>query len=383
MAANRDFAKKPTILVVEDETITAQHLRQILIRLGYEVAGVAADGKSALELAARTCPDLLLADVGLEGEIDGVEVASRARSQWNIPTVFLTAYSDPATMQRAKVTEPYGYLVKPFAEQDLHATIEIALQQKDLAASREQQVQVTAHMLGRTQEELSTVAARLFSAQEQERQRVARDLHDDIGQRIALLHIDFEKLWAKLPSAVRAANQPEFKAALGHITDISRDLRNLSHSLHPDILDHLGLEMAVRELCESFEVRHATGARFSARNVPAEVPASAALTLYRIVQESLQNVAKHARADWVNVALIGGSASIELSIRDDGTGFDARSQSQAKGLGLISMAQRAKLVGGNFEIQSHANGGTQIHVSVPLETAQPQGTQAAAAGEAR
>lgn len=383
MALHRDHPKKPKILVVEDETITAHHLRQILTRLGYDVVGMAADGRSALDLIAETRPDLLLADVGLEGGIDGIEVATRARDRWNTPTVFLTAYSDPETMRRARVTEPYGYLVKPFAEEELHATIEIALQQKEVAASRERQVHAAAEILGRTLEELNAVTRRVFSAEERERQRIARDIHDDIGQRLALLQIDLERLWGKLPPAIRDATKLELDTALSRVAELSKDLRDLSHHLHPQILDDLGLEAALQSLCETFEERHLIALRFSARNIPAHIPSPASIALYRIVQQSLENIAKHAKADSVNVALVGGAASIELSVRDNGGGFDARAHKNGKGLGLISMAQRAKLAGGEFEIQSHPDHGTQIHVSIPLEAEDLQDASAASARELR
>ncbi len=383
MLPNRDVHSQPKILVVEDEIITARHLRRILLKLGYNVVGIAGDASAALDLIHQAVPDLVLADVGLEGDTDGIEVANRAREQWKIPTVFLTAYSDPATMRRARVTEPYGYLVKPFTEHELHATIEIALQQKDLAASRDEQVQVAAQILGRTQEELDTVTRRLFSAEDQERQRIARDLHDDIGQRLALLQIHLEKVWCKVPEPVREANEVEFKGVLGHIAILAKDLRNLSHNLHPQILDDLGLETALRELSHTFGDRHRITTRFSARDLPLDVPMPAAMALYRIVQQSLQNIATHAGADGVDVALIGSPRAIELTVRDNGRGFDARSEKQRKGIGLISMAQRAQLAGGDFEIQSHTNGGTQIHVRIPLESSDEQIADSVATVESR
>src|SRR4051812_9363952 len=122
----------PRILIVEDERITAHHLQRVLIRFGYQVIAVASDGEAAIEEAGHKRPDLLLADIGLKGAVDGIEVANHVRRLWGIPTVFLTAYTDSKTMERARISEPYGYLTKPFAEDELHATIEIALQQKKL-----------------------------------------------------------------------------------------------------------------------------------------------------------------------------------------------------------------------------------------------------------
>jgi two-component system CheB/CheR fusion protein len=328
---------------------------------------VAASGTAALELVAQTNPDLLLADIGLEGEIDGVEVANRAREQWKTPTVFLTAYSDPETMRRARVTEPYGYLVKPFAEQELHATIEIALQQKQIAADRELQVQATAHILGRTQEELNAVTARLFSAQEQERERIARDLHDNINQRLALLQMNLESIRGELPAGIQETTRTEFDSVLRQVEELSNDLRDLSHRLHPQILNDLGLERALQDLCETYEERYSMTVRFSTRNVQPSVPAAISIALYRIVQEALQNVAKHAEASAVDIALIGGRTSLELTLRDNGTGFAAQVRRPGSGIGLINMAQRARLVGGSFEIQSRPDAGTRIHVSVPLK----------------
>src|SRR5256885_5665769 len=183
---------RPRILVVEDERLTAQHLRQTLSRLGYDVVDIAASGEEALRQAEQHDLDLVIADIGLEGEMDGIEVADRMREQWVIPTVFLTAYGDEKTMRRANIAEPYGYLVKPFDAQELHATIEVALQQHGLSEQRRQEADANKRALERTRVDLNALASRLFSIQEEERQRVARDLHDDIGQRMAAVQIELE-----------------------------------------------------------------------------------------------------------------------------------------------------------------------------------------------
>ncbi|HUQ94633.1 MAG TPA: response regulator [Bryobacteraceae bacterium] len=360
------LSRQLSILVLEDEAITARHLRRVLEKLGYHVVGVVANGQAALLQIAGAAPDLLLADVGIDGDMDGVEVARLVRERWNIPTVFLTAYSDVETMQRARGSQAYGFLVKPFADQELHATIEIALHQNGLAADREQRAQATSHLLVRTQEELSAVTARLFSVQEEERERVARDLHDDVGQRLGLLQIELEVLWKALPASFRNQHKPAFTGALSRIGELLRSLREISHRLHPSILDHLGLPAAIRQLCDEFQKGYATPTRFSVRDVPAVIPSQISLNIYRIVQEALQNIAKHAGPATVNIALIATPGSLDLSIRDTGRGFDAEPGKAGNGLGLISMAQRARSLGGNLEIQSYPERGTHLRVSVPL-----------------
>lgn len=365
---------KPKILIVEDEMITSDHLRRLLGRLGYDVTGVCTSGASALEIIEEGCPDLLLADIGLEGDVDGVEVAARAREGWKIPTVFLTAFSDPETMRRARITEPYAYLVKPFAEHELHATIEIALQQNALRTEREQEVEATTRILIRTQEELSVVTARLFRAQEKEREEIARDLHDDIGQRLALLQIDFENLWQNIPVKVRDRNRLEFDQTIHKMEELSNAVRNTSHRLHPSMLDDLGLVVALRQLAEDFEERYSIATRFSARNIPERLSPQVSVVLYRIVQEALQNIAKHAGPAMVNIALVGCTSSVELSIRDSGKGFDTRSASHRTGLGLISMSERAESAGGNLKLESRQGEGTRIHVTLPLNTGADVGT---------
>lgn len=115
------------ILVVEDESIVAMDIRKRLTRLGYEVAGTASSGENAVEMATLTHPNLVLMDIMLKGEMDGIEAAGLIRDRLNIPVVYLTAFSDEDTLQRAKVTGPFGYLIKPFEERELHVTLEIAL----------------------------------------------------------------------------------------------------------------------------------------------------------------------------------------------------------------------------------------------------------------
>jgi signal transduction histidine kinase len=130
----------------------------------------------------------------------------------------------------------------------------------------------------------------------------------------------------------------------------------------------------LQDLCETHEERYSSTVQFSTRNIPEHIPEPISVALYRIVQEGMQNIAKHSQAKSINIALIGGTAALELTLRDSGVGFDTQQHRPGSGIGLISMAQRAKLAGGSFEIQSHPGRGTRIHVSVPLTRDELQDT---------
>ena len=118
------------VLIVEDERIVAQHLRQHLSLLGYQVPAIATTGSQALEQINKFRPDLVLIDIHIEGEIDGIETCARIPPALRIPVIYLTAYSEEATLERARKTQPYGYLIKPFSERELHATIQMALERR-------------------------------------------------------------------------------------------------------------------------------------------------------------------------------------------------------------------------------------------------------------
>lgn len=367
-----DTAGNPKVLIVEDERITAQFLSQTLTRLGFNVIGVASTGAAAIKAAAEKLPDIMLADIGLQGALDGIDVAQQLRMQWGIPTVFLTAYTDSETMARARLTEPYGYLVKPFDEQELHATLEIALQQRGLSEQRRKKSEANTRLLERTRSDLNALAARLFSAQEDERQRIARDLHDDIGQRIALVQIRVEGARRQSLSEGNEETAATLGGAIDEIVKIADDLRRVAHRLHPSTIDDLGLPAALSQLAEEFQTRQGKPAWVSVRDIPHKLPREVAINLYRITQEALRNVTKHAGSAPVSIALVGSDQSVDLSIRDAGKGFHLGAPGGRKGLGLISMAQRAELMGGTLDLHSEPGRGTRIHVRVPLSLAPGQ-----------
>jgi len=218
----------------------------------------------------------------------------------------------------------------------------------------------------RAEKALNYLGSRLIAAQEDERKRVARELHDDLNQRMAVLSIELEQLSQKIekPSSLREhVHKLQLQAQ-----EISTDIHRLSYKLHPSKLDHLGLAAAVKTLCDDFSLMQSgkLRAHFHQSGLPADLPKDVTLCLFRIAQEGLRNCVKHSGAELVQVILTKTDHSIRLSVSDNGCGFDTRSELMEKGLGFISMQERLRLVGGEINVFSQPRRGTRIDVSIPL-----------------
>jgi two-component system CheB/CheR fusion protein len=214
--------------------------------------------------------------------------------------------------------------------------------------------------------ELRALTASLLQSQGDERRRVSRELHDDLSQKMAKLQFDIETLEQQMPSTFQ-----QWKTGLLCIRDeagaLSNDIRRIAYQLHPSSLDHLGLSVALRSLCNEFAEREKLEIKFAARKVPKHIPPDIASSLYRVVQEALRNVVKHAGPTAVSLTLAGGPGRLSLALGDSGAGFDAPSVKGKGGLGLISMQERVRLVNGEFSIKSDPGHGVLITIHVPLE----------------
>ncbi|PYY13598.1 MAG: hypothetical protein DMG60_21610 [Acidobacteria bacterium] len=215
------------------------------------------------------------------------------------------------------------------------------------------------------EEALSSVSRRLIDAQEQERTRIARELHDDINQRIAILAIELDVLQQSLPNS-GAAVRNRFEE-LRHLTaDIGAEIQGISHRLHSSKLEYMGLVAACKSFCREVANWHKVEVNFAAENISPALPQDISLCLFRVLQESLNNAIKHSGAQRFEAHLRGTSDEIHLAVRDHGIGFDAAAAMISRGLGLISMRERVSLVKGTMLIASKPMGGTEITVRVPL-----------------
>jgi signal transduction histidine kinase len=212
---------------------------------------------------------------------------------------------------------------------------------------------------------LRRISGRLIEAHEEERSRIARELHDDLSQRMALLQVSvqqFEQGATELSSTARQKlhNVAEIAA------DVSSNLHDLSHRLHPSKLDVLGLVPSLTGFCREFSESHQLPVYFAHDHIQSQIPKDVALCMFRIVQEAVRNAAKHSGASEVNVELSGFGDRLELRVSDSGVGFDPQSEKGRRGLGLLSMSERLRLIGGDLIVESEPSHGTRIRVRVPL-----------------
>ena len=198
----------------------------------------------------------------------------------------------------------------------------------------------------RAEAALSSVSRKLIEAQEQERTRIGRELHDDIGQRLALLAIELQRLHED-PLVL-----PEVRSRMGElqkqISEIATDIQSLSHELHSAKLQYLGIAAALRGFCREFGEQQKVEVDFQAHDLPSPLSPDISLCLFRVLQEALHNSAKHSGVRRFEVRLWGTSDEIHLTVKDSGAGFDREQQRRAEGLGLISMEERLKLVNGTL-----------------------------------
>jgi PAS domain S-box-containing protein len=219
------------------------------------------------------------------------------------------------------------------------------------------------------EEALAGISLKLIEAQEQERTRIARELHDDINQRLALLSVELEASRQSPPESA-ADTSLLLTEIRERIDEISSDLQSLSHRLHSSQLEYLGIVGATRSFCREFSASQNVEIDFRHDEIPTPVSREISLCLFRVMQEALHNAAKHSKARRLAVRLSSSENQLQLTVSDHGVGFDVELASANGGLGLTSMRERVRLVNGTIVVDSRPSLGTTIRVRVPFEPAQ-------------
>jgi PAS domain S-box-containing protein len=231
----------------------------------------------------------------------------------------------------------------------------VVIAHTDISAQVQMALKLKQHvlLLDEKRGELEFLTGKLIHAQEQERRRIARDLHDDFNQRLAALSVELETI-ERVPVALPEPIKRHLAAIRGQVGRLSDDLHDLAYTLHPSLLEHVGLEIAIRDHVAEFTKQTGLPVTYTAREMPGTLPPDIATALFRVMQESLQNVFKHAQATDVMVRLSGSSKGIGVSVRDNGKGFE------------VAIQERARLLGGFSLIRSCSEQGTKICAWIPL-----------------
>lgn len=382
-----------SILLVDDTPDNLNVLVDFLQEFGFNLR-VALSGESALQRIRYSAPDLVLLDVLLPG-IDGFETCRQLKADpttRDIPIIFMTSLARVEDKVRGFEVGAVDYVTKPLQQAEVLARITLHLKQQGRTASLRTQVEqlVQSHQAERQRllqavaqqrDQLRSLAAKLTDVQEQERQRLARELHDEMGQALTAIRMNLSVVEKALPAASPRAKEQLAEAA--QLTEQTLEqIRELSLNLRPSMLDDLGLIPTLRWYIRRFRSRTDSAVTFDVGSINEQAirPPLLKTALYRIIQEALTNIARHAAATDVlvhlsastsNEFLLDADASILLRIEDNGRGFAPEEVFESAegplGIGLLGMRERVSSLGGTWQLESAPNSGTQIQILLPLE----------------
>lgn len=370
------------ILIVDDKPINLAVVVEFLQQLGFGIR-IARSGESALKKARYDKPDIILLDVLMPG-IDGFETCRRLKADetlQDIPVIFMTSLTRVEDKVRGFEAGAVDYVTKPLAQEEVLARVTTHLRLLELTNSlreRHEKLKVTSEAettrlfeaVNQQRQQLRTLTTRLTEVQELERKQIARELHDEMGQALTAISINL----AAIETAVTQNNLKEVQRRLEESKALSastlEQIREMSLNLRPPMLDELGLMPTLRWYIKRYQLRMGIRVKLHAEGEERRLPAEMETAVYRVIQEGLTNVSKHAEATKVILTLRFAEKSISLTLSDNGKGFqleDALHKTMdGRGAGLLGIRERAKLLGGAFEITAVPQQGTTLEVSLPI-----------------
>lgn len=376
------------ILVADDNADMRQYLARLLSEQ-YEVETVA-DGQAAIQSAHQRAPDLIVSDVMMP-ILDGFKLLKTLRADEQtrtIPVVLLSARAGEESRVEGIEAGADDYLIKPFSARELLARVsgrlEIARLQREkesqLRASQaelEQRVQDRTRDLLKATEELRELSARILQAQDEERRRIARELHDGAGQLIAAIGMEIFKLASE---SDRLSSRGV--ASLGNIDSLvaqmTKEIRTMSHLLYPPLLDEIGLQSALKEYVKGFSERSGIRVSLALPDAIERLDGEYELTLFRIIQECLTNIHRHSGSETASISIVRNDGALGLKVCDEGRGMPperlSEIQSRGSGVGIRGMRERVLQFSGTMNIESD-NSGTRIELFIPIpKTMSREGT---------
>jgi signal transduction histidine kinase len=367
------------IMIVDDEPALMKSVSDVLRHQGYETAGFIS--ASTALVAMRATPfDLLLTDLTMPG-MDGIALLQAAQKlDANLVSVLMTGAGSVASAVKAMKAGALDYITKPFELSAILPVLTRALEVRRLrmenaalarrVTDRTLELEAANRALRASEEQLRTLANWAVQAQEDERAGLALTLHDNITQLLCAIQVRTHALLDHLPAGVAPAKR-EARKLRDLLGNAAEEVESISRNLRPGVLDILGLAAVLRDTGADFARRTSVAVQVDCAPLPGRLPGAIELALYRIFQIALSNVEQHADARCVILRLETTGDAIQLTIKDDGVGFEPDTPCQGKetrGIGLIQMRERAAYVGGVLTVKSAPNTGTEINVRIPQGT---------------
>jgi signal transduction histidine kinase len=347
-----------SVLIVDDEPTARETLISTLEGEGYDLHQ-AKDGMQALQMLKQFQPDLILLDVMMPA-MDGFEVCRRIRATpalAEVPIILLTALDDRDSLLRGIESGADDFLSKPPDRRELVARVRTITRLNRYRTLMEQR------------ENIRRMAERVVAAQEEERQRISRELHDDLGQALTTHLLALRNLQGDLSLPQKTLFE-RLQSLYNQSYEIFGKIRSIARDLRPPVLDALGLKVAMQTYCSEFTRRTHLPVIFESEDLLPELPDAYKITLYRTLQEALTNVIKHAQASQVWVDLSMDDDQVTLTIQDNGIGIVGK-ESASNGIGLAGLRERITITGGTLTISSRPKRGTILSAQFPLVENKP------------
>jgi len=369
-------ASQAHILIVDDDPANQKALQAVLAPTGAHLV-TASSGDEALRRVLEEDFAAILMDVRMPG-IDGFTTASmireRKRSRYT-PIIFLTAeHEDVTTMFRSYRAGAVDFIAKPVIPEVLRSKIAIFVGLNDMTRMLNAELAeraATESRLRASEEKLRALAKHLESIREEERIRIAREVHDDLGQALTGLKFDLASFARHFEADTPAVRQDKQNALGASIDRIINSVRRISSGLRPEVLDEIGLSAAIDWQAREFQRR--TGIRCTVDMPPSlsDPDKERSTALFRIFQELLTNVARHANATRVNAKLSDGEAAIALCVEDNGRGITSNEIESPRSLGFLGLRERVLAFGGTIDVNGEQGRGTRVSVTIPVTAQQP------------
>jgi signal transduction histidine kinase len=371
--------KAARFLIVDDELANVRVLELMLEQWDCHQVRSTTDARQTLDLFREFRPDIILLDLMMP-EMDGFQVMEQLQplipADDDVPFLVLTADTSGQTKRKALACGAKDFLLKPFDEVELLLRIRNLLEARCFYLQLQSQYQVLEHkveertqQLAHSREQLRALAASLETMREEERTQIAREVHDVLGQALTGLKMDVAWLDERLP---RGHAEPEVllrrktRAILQVIDTTIESVQRIAAQLRPALLDDFGLEAAIEWQVQDWKERTGVRCDFVSSLGETEVPPEQATAVFRILQEALTNVTRHAAASRISVLLEENGGYLVLEVQDNGCGINREAMTGLKSLGVLGMQERARLEGGEVTINGIAGKGTTVIARVPL-----------------